>query len=130
MRTPTSRPMRPSPRMASVLPYSSEPEYSFRSQRPSFMLVAAGQMGRASAPIRKHVSSHAEIELPPGVLFGRGKRNGKHQHVVSRRCFDVDVVHAGTGTSDRLHPAGARVQNLGRNFRVRPHDESIIILSQ
>uniref|UniRef100_A0A182VFN2 Uncharacterized protein n=1 Tax=Anopheles merus TaxID=30066 RepID=A0A182VFN2_ANOME len=77
MRTPTSRPMRPSPRMASVLPYSSEPEYSFRSQRPSFMLVAAWQMGRASAPIRKHVSSHAEIELPPGVLFGRGKWNGK-----------------------------------------------------
>jgi hypothetical protein len=54
--------------IARVFPYSSKPEYSLRSQRPSFMLWPAAQIGRAREPIRKHVSSQAEIELPPGVL--------------------------------------------------------------
>jgi hypothetical protein len=32
------------------------------------MLWPAAQIGRAREPIRKHVNSQAEIELPPGVL--------------------------------------------------------------
>lgn len=35
MRWATSRPIRPRPRIASVLPLSSDPVYSFLSQRPS-----------------------------------------------------------------------------------------------
>lgn len=54
--------------MANVLPYNSEPEYNLRSHLSSFMLFAAGTIGRANVPINKHVNSHAEIELPPGVL--------------------------------------------------------------
>lgn len=68
MRIPTSRPILPKPRIANVLPYNSEPEYNLRSHLPSFMLFPAGTIGRAKLPIKKHVSSHALIEFPPGVL--------------------------------------------------------------
>lgn len=68
MRIDTSRPIRPRPRMARVFPYSSVPEYNFRSHFPSFILAAAGTTGRAKVPINMQVNSHAEIEFPPGVL--------------------------------------------------------------
>lgn len=60
--------MRPSPRIARVFPYNSVPEYNFRSHSPLVMLAAAGTTGRANVPINMQVNSHAEIELPPGVL--------------------------------------------------------------
>lgn len=66
---PTSRPILPSPSMANVLPYNSLPLYNLRSHLFSFMLCAAGTTGRANVAISKHVSSHAEIEFPPGVLY-------------------------------------------------------------
>jgi hypothetical protein len=68
----TSKPMRPSPSTAKVLPCNSVPEYSLRSHRPCFMLSAAGHTGRAKAPNRIQVSSHADIEFPPGVLWQLG----------------------------------------------------------
>lgn len=68
MRIPTSRPIRPRPKIANVLPYNSVPLQSFLSQRPSFMLWTAGTTGRAKVPIAIHVSSQAEMEFPPGVL--------------------------------------------------------------
>jgi hypothetical protein len=68
MRIATSRPIRPNPNMANVLPYNSEPESNFLSHCPSFVLCDAATIGRAMAPIKMHVSSHAAIELPPGVL--------------------------------------------------------------
>jgi len=64
----TSRPMRPIPRIARVLPDNSYPEYSFRSHRPSFSDCAACATLRANAEIRAHVSSQALMLLPPGVL--------------------------------------------------------------
>jgi len=64
----TSRPMRPIPRIARVLPDNSYPEYSFRSHRPSFSDCAACATLRANAEIKAHVSSQALMLLPPGVL--------------------------------------------------------------
>ena len=78
MRTATSRPMRPNPRIAKVLPNNSVPLYSLRSQRPSFILCPAGTMGRAKAPINIQVNSQAEIELPPGVLKQANKAKTLH----------------------------------------------------
>lgn len=65
---PTSRPIRPKPNTANVLPCNSLPLYNFLSQRPSFILWTAGTTGRAKVPISMHVNSQADIELPPGVL--------------------------------------------------------------
>lgn len=68
MRRDTSRPIRPRPRIARVLPYNSVPEYNLRSHSPLVMLAAAGTTGRANVPIKMQVNSHADIEFPPGVL--------------------------------------------------------------
>lgn len=87
IRTPTSRPILPNPRMANVLPYSSEPLYNLRSHLPSFMLCAAGTTGRANVAISKHVNSQAEIEFPPGVLyhFDSFRKSGKKTKAYERR---------------------------------------------
>lgn len=68
IRNETSRPIRPKPSIAKVLPYNSDPEYNLRSHRPLVILTAAGTTGRASVPINMQVNSQAEIEFPPGVL--------------------------------------------------------------
>lgn len=68
IRNATSRPIRPNPTTANVFPYSSVPLNSLRFHSLFFILATAGTTGRANVPIKIHVNSHADIELPPGVL--------------------------------------------------------------
>mmetsp|Transcript_26064 Transcript_26064/g.50614 ORF Transcript_26064/g.50614 Transcript_26064/m.50614 type:complete len:345 (-) Transcript_26064:228-1262(-) len=69
MRETTSRPTRPSPSTPSVLPCSSTPTYFLRSHLPAFIEASACATLLASAQMREHVCSAAEMVLPPGVLI-------------------------------------------------------------
>lgn len=76
------------------------------------MLCPAGTIGRANEPINKHVSSQAEIELPPGVLYPTkqirkfmitffvmtwttGKNLLQNNNVVLSSCRNINIVDTG-----------------------------------
>lgn len=183
IRMPTSRPIRPKPKTAKVLPYNSHPEYNLRSHLPSTILFAAGTTGRANVPINKHVNSHADIELPPGVLRKSRLAHTKNDNVQFKEtahsnqflikyslqhddimfccCIDVNVINTGSSTatemkkknkysfvskihskilvfkkthayrlpSNSFYMTRSSFKHFSRNFRIRPHDQRIIILS-
>src|ERR1017187_7375970 len=66
-RLATSRPIRPSPRMPSVLPRSSMPCRLFFSHLPACMVAFAAGSFRASASISAMVSSATATAFAPGI---------------------------------------------------------------
>ena len=68
-RRATSRPILPRPTIASVLPRSSPPTFSFRFHSPLRVVRSARAMWRELARIMANVCSHAEIVLPSGVFM-------------------------------------------------------------
>ena len=64
-----SVPIRPMPRMASVLPYSSTPSKFLRSHLPAFIEASACAMLREMAMSKLNACSAVEIVFPAGVFI-------------------------------------------------------------
>ena len=116
-----SLPMRPMPRMASVLPLSSTPSNFLRSHFPAITLACACGMWRASETMRVKACSAVEMVLPPGVFMtttpwvgGRG---------------DVDIVDADAGAADRLQ-VGRSVKDWSGDLGLRANDDSVVLISR